>query len=254
MIPGRIPGRERWEIEDKLTLSDASGRSGELKIYGGTAGEKVIEIFYGGYSIFSILATGSTVMLLGGSVKPIQFGDAGLTSHGLNTNDDVFVSGRLEIDGSVFFDGIPYFYYGCIEQGGSGTYLRQRQQAEIITIASGTSSGVSAANLVTNKSITRAVLARVTQAPGGGPTNFDVGRTAGGNLDEFIDNQVVALNGTFNIAQHGDDTHKGPYFNADADTITVTVTDGAGTPVNVAGADMKVKVVIFRTDMSEPTS
>jgi len=109
MIPGRIPGRERWEVEDKLILSDAVGQTGELKIYGGTAGEKALEIFYGSYSIFSILATGSTVQLLGGSVKPIQIGDAGTTSHTFNTNDDLFVSGRLEVDGRAYFDGNVYF-------------------------------------------------------------------------------------------------------------------------------------------------
>lgn len=109
MIPGRIPGRERWEVEDKLYLSDAVGQSGELKIYGGTAGEKAFEIFYGSTSIFSILATGSTVQLLGGNVKPVQIGDAGTQSEGLVANDDLFVSGKLEVDGEVYIDGQIHF-------------------------------------------------------------------------------------------------------------------------------------------------
>ncbi len=112
MIPGRIPGRERWEVEDKLILSNSSDNTGELKIYAGKAGEKALEIFYEGYSVFHILATGSTVMLMGGSVKPVQIGDAGLTSHTLNTNDDLFVSGKLEVDGQIHFDGEAIFYNG----------------------------------------------------------------------------------------------------------------------------------------------
>jgi len=35
----------------------------------------------------------------------VQIGDAGTTNWWLNTNDDLFVSGRLEVDGDVFFDG-----------------------------------------------------------------------------------------------------------------------------------------------------
>jgi hypothetical protein len=34
-----------------------------------------------------------------------QIGDAGSTSHSLNTNDDLFVSGKLEVDGLAYFDG-----------------------------------------------------------------------------------------------------------------------------------------------------
>ena len=254
MIPGRIPGRERWELEDKLILSDAQGKTGELRIYGGAAGEKALEIFYGSYSIFTILATGSTVQLLGGSVKPIQVGDAGSTSHGLAANDDLFISGKLEVDGITFIDGLLYFTEGYIDKGGSGSYLRTRQSNEEITIANGSTTGVSATSLVKAKSIITAVMVRVTQGPGGGPVKFDVGMTNGGNLDEFIDNQAVTVNGTFNIAEHGDGSIAGPIFNQNDDTVTVTVTDGLGTPVAVTGADMKVRVQANRIDMSEQTS
>lgn len=105
MIPGRIPGRERWEVEDKLYLSDATGQSGELKIYAGTAGEKALEIFYGSTSIFHILATSTTIRLIGAANKPIQIGDAGATSHSLDADDDLFVSGEFEADGAAWFDG-----------------------------------------------------------------------------------------------------------------------------------------------------
>ena len=254
MIPGRIPGRERWEVEDKLIVSNATDKTGELKIYGGKAGEKALEIFYGSYSVFSILATGSTVILLGGSVKPIQIGDAGATTHTLDTNDDLVVTGRMEVHGTAFVDELLYFAEGYIEKGSAGSTLRTRTSPEEIKIAIGASTGVGVVTLAAANSELVAVMVRVTQAPGGGPTHFDVGRTAGGNLDEYIDNQVVTLAGKFNIAAHGDGSIAGSHYQAAADTITVTVTDGAGTPVNVTGADMKVRVVIFRRVLAEPTS
>lgn len=109
MIPGRIPGRELWEVEDKLYLSDAVGQTGELKIYGGTAGEKALEILYGSTSVLSIIATSSTVRILGGAAHCIQFGDAGTTSRSLNSNNDVFFSGKIEVDGQTYFDGQVQF-------------------------------------------------------------------------------------------------------------------------------------------------
>jgi len=35
----------------------------------------------------------------------VQIGDAGTTNRGLNTNDDLFVSGKFERDGEAWFDG-----------------------------------------------------------------------------------------------------------------------------------------------------
>ncbi|MCF6276979.1 MAG: hypothetical protein L3J07_04005 [Candidatus Magasanikbacteria bacterium] len=52
-------------------------------------------ITYGAYDINLIPdTTGITVI-----------GDAGSTSHTLNANDDLFVSGKLEVDGAAYFDG-----------------------------------------------------------------------------------------------------------------------------------------------------
>lgn len=112
MIPGRIPGRELWEVEDKLYISNAVDQKGELRVYGGTAGEKSLEVFNGSTSIFHILATSTSVRLMGGASKPITIGDAGSTSRSLNTNDDLFVSGELEVDGISYFDGVARFYSG----------------------------------------------------------------------------------------------------------------------------------------------
>lgn len=103
-IPARIPGRELEELEDKLYLSNAQDQTGELRIYGGTSGEKALEIFSGSTSILHILATTTTARIVGGASKPVQIGDAGSTSHNLAANDDLFVSGKLEVDGYAYFD------------------------------------------------------------------------------------------------------------------------------------------------------
>uniref|UniRef100_A0A6M3XHL1 Uncharacterized protein n=1 Tax=viral metagenome TaxID=1070528 RepID=A0A6M3XHL1_9ZZZZ len=39
----------------------------------------------------------------------VTIGDAGTTSHALTANDDLFVSGRLEVDGVTYFDGVVYY-------------------------------------------------------------------------------------------------------------------------------------------------
>jgi len=41
-----------------------------------------------------------------------QIGDAGVTSQGLDTNDDLYISGRLEVDGGMFIDGFSTFAVG----------------------------------------------------------------------------------------------------------------------------------------------
>lgn len=131
MIPGRIPGRELWEVEDKLYLSNAVDKSGELKIYGGTAGEKVLEILFGSTSILSIIGTGATCQILGGATHCLQFGDAGNTSRGLNTNDDVFFSGKIEVDGISYFDGAVNFMNSAAFMDNQQLYLGNEDDSKL---------------------------------------------------------------------------------------------------------------------------
>ena len=49
-----------------------------------------------------------------------QVGDAGATSHSFAANDDLFVSGNLEIDGSSYFDGSSVYATGYPIYFGSG--------------------------------------------------------------------------------------------------------------------------------------
>lgn len=44
--------------------------------------------------------------IVGNTSLPVNIGDAGATSHTFNTNDDLFVSGRLEVDGISYFDNL----------------------------------------------------------------------------------------------------------------------------------------------------
>lgn len=201
---------------------------------------------------------GVDLRIMPGAGGITQIGDAGATSRGFNTNDDLFVSGRLEVDGLAYFDNMIHVGpQGYLSGGGwqivsFGSRIIYTFVFEIITVAIGNSVAVSAGNLAPADSIIEAVVCRVNQAPGGGPSHFDIGRTAGGNLDEYIDNQLVALNGRFNVAAHGDGSIAGPHYQAANDTLTITTTDGAGAPVNVAGADMMVRVITWYKNIIAP--
>ena len=112
-IPGRIPGRERWEVEDKLILSNPNDKTGELSIYAGTSGEKALRIYNASKVLFQIDASYDKIRLLGASDKCIQIGDAGSPGHTLTSNDDFFISGKLEVDGISYFDGaiVSEYYF-----------------------------------------------------------------------------------------------------------------------------------------------
>jgi len=57
----------------------------------------------GGGSITT--TTNGDLVLLPNGTGITQIGDAGSTSHSFATNDDLFVSGKLEVDGAAYFDG-----------------------------------------------------------------------------------------------------------------------------------------------------
>jgi len=80
----------------------------------------------------------------------VQIGDAGTTSHGLNANDDLYVSGRFEVDEPAYFDNETLFitlgrFYDnapCIFGAGSEAMLEwnihQTNDALMICTALGT--------------------------------------------------------------------------------------------------------------------
>lgn len=59
-----------------------------------------------------ISTTSGNLQLLPAAGGIVKIGDAGSTSHTLNTNDDLFVSGKLEVDGNAYFDNTALFYAG----------------------------------------------------------------------------------------------------------------------------------------------
>jgi len=204
-----------------------------------------------------------------------QIGDAGVTSHALVNNDDLFITGKLEVDGVTqldealvvneivrFYDtfymhgDLLYLYGGLYMQlgasmsaiGGGNSRFNTIQKTEEVTIAVGTgAAGVnSVTDLVPSDAVVRGVSVRVTQAPGGGAITFSVGRT-GGNIDEFIQNLAVALGTTGTSAADGDGVNAGPVHNAAANTFVIT------TNANVTGTDMKVRICVYYDYMVVPT-
>lgn len=184
-----------------------------------------------------------------------QIGNAGATSHGLVANDDLFVSGKLEVDELSYFERDAIFYaiigiHGVIRKFGNfGDRLQITHVQEELTIpvGQGAAGVVTAANLAPANSTIIGCVCRVTQAPGGGATTIDIGRTGGGNLDEFIDGIATALGTTGTFAANHDAATVGPVLNAAVDTLTLT------TDANVTGTDMKVRIVIFCREEIAPT-
>lgn len=196
---------------------------------------------------------GINLNIIPGAGGITQIGDAGVTSRGLVANDDLFVSGKLEVDGSAYFDGVAYFQ-GIALSGAIclytswGSWLDQQWSTEEITIpvGQGAAGVISAGILAPARTTIIACHCRVTQAPGGGATTIDIGRT-GGNLDEFIDGIGTALGTRGTFAGNHDAATVGPVFNVAANTLTLT------TDFNVAISDMKVKVLLVYQEHSAPT-
>jgi hypothetical protein len=72
----------------------------------------------------SIITTGNgNLTLLPNGTGITIIGDAGATSHTLNTNDDLFVSGRLEVDGTAYFDGSVRLANSTIVNAGQSLFF-----------------------------------------------------------------------------------------------------------------------------------
>lgn len=222
-------------------------------------------------------AAGVDLQLLPGAGGITQIGDAGATSQGLNNNDDLYVSGKLEVDGMTFLDGelrtystfrcnqIAHFnsdvdfiddfmFYGVnTHYGAHFNFLRLTEEVTI-PVGQGAAGVNSSVNLAPANATIIGVCCRVTQAPGGGATTFDLGRTTGGNLDEFVDGNGpggavgVALGTTTTFAKNRDAATVSPVMNRANDTFTIT------TDVNVAVTAMKLRIAVFCVVEYAPTS
>jgi len=191
-----------------------------------------------------------------------QIGNAGGTSHGLVANDDLFVSGKLEVNGITYFDEDVEFLEKAnfrdwfrIRYPGGRLFLYSRHDSNLdfnntesettIPVGQG-AAGINTINFAPANSIIVAVVARVTVAPGGGATTFSVGRT-GGNIDEFVQNRPVALGTLSYSSTHGDGVNPGPVNNGALNSFVIT------TDADVLVSDMKVRIIAWTQKIIGPT-
>lgn len=136
--------------------------------------------------------------------------------------------------------------------GGNGSLIEIKSISEEVTIPVGSGAAPvveTSGNLAPANSLILGVAFRVTDAPGGGATTVDIGRTGGGNLDEFIDGSSCdGLGETGNSAANHDAATTGPLYNTTAATLTLT------TDADVTGSDMKVRVTVYYILFTAPTS
>ena len=164
------------------------------------------------------------------------------------TNNDMLVGGDFAAFGAIQA-GARIMSVADSELPGEVTFamigqefsenVEIRMLSEEMRIIAGTGAAgvVSPANMFQPNCIVLSVFARVTQAPGGGATTFDIYRT-GIPADVLIDDMPVAVDGMENSIVDSDGTHDGPFYNPTIATLTIK------TNVNVTGSDLKVRVGI----------
>lgn len=175
-----------------------------------------------------------------------QIGDASTTAWGLVSNDDLFVTGYCEVAETLYVNGSTWLaddlgaksaitHYG---EHNEATFYSRWCQEITIPVGQGVAGVLSASDLCPADSIILGCVGLVTQAPGGGATQLNVGRN-GGNLDEFADAIAVALDTTFVSPTDGDGGNVGPFYNPADVKLKLT------TNVNVTVSDMKVRVTVY---------
>jgi len=178
-----------------------------------------------------------------------QIGDAGVTAWGLINNDDLLVSGKLEVGGHSYVTGQFWVnedigcksnltFYANHDAYDDKLFNASFTEEVTIPVGQGMAGVLSANSLCRDDSIVLGLVGKVTQAPGGGATALDIGRN-GGNTDEFADGIAVAVDTPIISIADGDGALTGPFY-CTADAKLVFTTDA-----NVTGTDMKVLVTIF---------
>ena len=179
----------------------------------------------------------------------LKISNAGLVSVGSGTPSDVSGAGDLYVGDELEVVNNVYCYGDYQQEEANGAALNIKSIAEEVTISVGQGSGgvATSGNLAPADSLILAVTARVTDAPGGGATTFDVGVTGSGNLDSLIDGVATALDTQGNSASDNDGTQL-PIANGTATTLTVT------TDSDVTDNEMKIRLVVWYLELVEPTS
>lgn len=183
---------------------------------------------------------------------PFMFTTGGplITPVGVNLTIEPGVGGMVNILSSLGVIGYIESALFLSVNASYGCNLRIKRIVEVLTIPVGQGAAgiVTVGNLAPANSTIIGVCCRVTQAPGGGATTLDIGRTGAGNLDEFIDGIATALGTTGTFAANHDAATTGPVLNAIDRTLTLT------TDANVLVSDMKVRIVVFYREETPPTS
>ena len=150
----------------------------------------------------------------------------------------------------VFPIGVTWFYDTVYFRGEYGERFNIAQFSEEITIPVGQGSAgiVSGLNLLQDNSIIQGVVARVTQESGCGATWFTVYPT-GVAADHLLHQCPDAPTGsTYTSAADSDGTHDGPWYNAADNTLTI-ITD-----LDVLNSDLKIRLTVFYSRLTPPTS
>lgn len=161
----------------------------------------------------------------------------------VNVSDIILDSLDLRI---LTIDTLSVFDKFLISGGNGSSYNYKTITEEVtIAVASGLGGVATAGNLAPAYSLIRAIAFRVTQAPGGGATELDIGIT-GGDLDAYIDGASCDI-----LGETGDFYTNGSVgapilHRAAATTLTLT------TDANVTVSDMKIRVVVWYEDITVP--
>lgn len=130
---------------------------------------------------------------------------------------------------------------------GAAYNLKTIEEEVTIPVGSGSDPVVlTTGNLAPANSLIEGIAFRVTDAPGGGATELDIGIT-GGDLDGYIDGascDVLGETGDF----YANGSLTAPVINRGAATTLTLTTDA-----DVTDDDMKVRVIVFYKDFTVPT-
>ena len=84
----------------------ADGSTGDTALL--AASGQSIDMYVGGSKIFDLSNDGTVSTLMGLTGDYWRVGDAGATGHSLASEDDLMVTGKLEVDGYAYFDSTIY--------------------------------------------------------------------------------------------------------------------------------------------------
>ena len=182
---------DKWPLADDsywLGSSDKGWKGiyfADLKLYQYDATTLSIGTITGG-SFLNITSDGTVCSLIPATGDYLRIGDAGTTSQSLAANDDLFVSGKLEVDGAAYMDSAVTLAAGLTV----GTNVVM-SSATAIYYFSNTDNGY-AAFQVRDNSVGRVEVAR---AQGAADPFFQVGRDDSGCSSNSITPQFKLQGG-----------------------------------------------------------